>query len=184
MKRYGKDYKLELMILNKENSTYVDNFYCGNETIDFFFQEEAKSDSSTVTYLFIDIDSNSLVACMSISCSAIFKEVDAKNCEFSTILPSMEIKYFAVASNYQHLPYEEGSDKPTLSDFILDCMITHMIELSNREIGASKIILYSVPEASTFYRRHGFKDFGSKMYGDKGTLVSGCEPMFLDIEEE
>lgn len=48
-------------------------------------------------------------------------------------------------------------------------------------IGAAKIVLYAVPQAISFYKRHGFKEFGDTMYGDEGYYVEGCKPMYLDL---
>ena len=54
-------------------------------------------------------------------------------------------------------------------------MIDYLWELSHDTIGAAKIVLYSVPQAVTFYKRYGFKMFGVTMYGDVGYFVEGCE---------
>ena len=60
-------------------------------------------------------------------------------------------------------------------------MLYYMEEISHTQIGASKIVLYAVPKAIRFYKRHGFKDFGDTMYGDEGYYVEGCKPMFFDM---
>lgn len=62
-----------------------------------------------------------------------------------------------------------------------DYMISYMSDLSHEKIGAAKIVLYSVPQAISFYKRHGFKTFGKTMYGDEGYYVGGCEPMYFDL---
>ena len=60
-------------------------------------------------------------------------------------------------------------------------MISYMDDISHRIIWASKIVLYAVPQAISFYERHGFKEFGDTMYGDEGYYVEGCKPMFFDM---
>ena len=117
--------------------------------------------------------------CLTIACSAIFTDTDKKDV-FSTILSAMEIKYFAVDESYKHIPYVKGSSL-TLSHYIFSYMLEYMKEISHNSIGASKIVLYSVPQAINFYKRCKFKEFGEAMYGDEGYFVEGCLPMYYDL---
>lgn len=178
MKRYGEEVAIDIQILNDANAGYVRSFHCGAPAIDLYFNSEAESDPTSVTYLFIDKDDDKLIACMTLACSAIFTENDRES--FSTILSAMEIKYFAVDDAYQHLPYSE-KDKNTLSFFIFNYMLWRMRELSHNTIGASKVVLYAVPKAVHFYQKSKFKEFGDTMYGDEGTYLEGCVPMYYDM---
>ena len=180
MEKIGSNYSIDLQILNQSNKEYTKNFCCGNSEIDSYFRNRAAKDKTAVTYMYIDTDTNTLIACVTISCSAIFTESDEEQ-SFSTILSAMEVKYLAVDENYQHIPYFKDSERPTLSDQMFDDMIFRMYELSHSHIGASKIVLYSVPQAVNFYRKHGFKAFGESMYGDEGYYVQGCKPMYFDL---
>lgn len=178
--KYGSEYSIEIQLLCKENSRYVSEFHCGNSSIDSYFQKEASEDCTSVTYLFIDTDQDCLIACVTIACSAIFTDQTPMP-QFSTILSAMEVKYLATNEQYQHIPYTSDSKSPSLSDCLFDYMISLMEEISHTKIGASKIVLYAVPGAINFYRRHGFKSFGDTMYGDEGYYLEGCEPMYFDM---
>lgn len=67
------------------------------------------------------------------------------------------------------------------TNYLFDYMISYMSKISHEVIGAAKIVLYAVPQAVSFYKRHGFKEFGDTMYGDEGYYVEGCKPMYLDL---
>lgn len=180
MEKYGKDYSICIKILTDKNKKYVETFSCGNETIDSYFKEDAFEDATSVTYMFIDEDADKLIACVTVACSAIFVEND-EEILFSTLLSAMEVKYLAVSEEYQHIPYNEDAARPSLSDYMFDFMLDHLWNISQKQIGAAKIVLYSVPQAVSFYKRHGFKLFGDTMYGDTGYFVEGCEPMYYDL---
>ena len=180
---YGQNLGIDRQILTSENQFYVSSFNCGKLDIDSYYQEEAAFDQTTVTYLYIDTAADKMIACVTISCSAIFTndgEIEA-HAQFSTILSAMEIKYLAVDTAYQHMPYTPEASRPTLSDILFDDIIWKMYQISHKQIGATKIVLYSVPEAVSFYKRHSFKDFGNTMYGDKGYYVGDCYPMYFDL---
>lgn len=177
MVNYGHLCVIEQKILSFDDEKYVQAFDCGNKIINKYFQKKAANDRTAVTYLFIDKNEDTLIACITLACSAIFTEEDDVR---STVLSAMEVKYFAVDKQYQHMPYLENETK-TLSDVLFDHMINLMDTMSHDNIGASKIVLYSVKRAVNFYRKHGFKYFGSMMYGDTGSYVSNCEPMYFDL---
>lgn len=177
-KRYGKQIPIKIELLRPSNKHYTDYFYCDNEAIDTYFQKIAPYDESAVTYLFIDVEENSTIACVTLACSAIF--TNETEVQFSTIQSAMEILYFAVDENYKHMPYIKGSPL-TLSHYILSYMLNQMREYSHTVIGASKVVLYSVPTAVRFYARCDFKEFGDTMYGDKGYFVDNCIPMYFDL---
>lgn len=178
MDTYGEQIPIEMQILSSRNRQYIKSFFCGNSTIDGYFRNDAAEDDTTVTYIFIDTKNDSVIACVTIACSAIFTDTGEAN--FSTILSAMEIKYFAVAESYKHIPYVKGSTL-TLSHYIFSYMLEYMRDISHHNIGASKIVLYSVPQAINFYKRCKFKEFGESMYGDEGYFVRGCLPMYYDL---
>ena len=178
--KYGEQYSIKIQILSEKDKKYIEEFSCGNSSIDMYFRSEAISDRTSVTYLFIDKDDDKLIACVTIACSAIFTDNKQEE-QFSTILSAMEVKYLATSEKYQHIPYTSKAKSPSLSDILFDYMINHMYNISHEQIGASKIVLYAVPKAITFYKRHGFKEFGDTMYGDEGYYVNGCKPLFFDM---
>lgn len=177
-KRYGSQIPVRIELLKPENKHYTKDFYCDNKAIDNYFRKVAAFDETAVTYLFIDTDEDSPIACVTLACSAIFTTETED--QFSTIQSAMEILYFAVDENYKHIPYIKGSPL-TLSHYILSYMLNQMREYSHTVIGASKVVLYSVPTAVHFYERCDFKEFGNTMYGDKGYFVDECIPMYFDL---
>lgn len=178
--KYGRDYSVDIQILTEANEQYVSDFHCGNPSIDLYFQMQASTDRTSVTYLFVDDESDSLIGCVTVACSAIFTK-RASDYQYSTLLSAMEIKYLATAEQYQHIPYSSEEDTQSLSDVIFDYMLLQMEDISHTKIGASKIVLYSVPTAVSFYEKHGFKEFGDAMYGDEGDYLEGCKPMYFDM---
>lgn len=179
MKIYGEQIQIDMQILSLKNQKYTKKFFCGNKAIDKYYRKEAAADSTSVTYLFIDTDHDQVISCMTIACSAIFTDTDKRD-TFSTILSAMEIKYFAVDESYKHIPYVKGSSL-SLSHYIFRYMLEYMRDISHNHIGASKVVLYSVPTAINFYRKNDFKEFGNTMYGDEGYFVDGCLPMYYDL---
>lgn len=178
MVEFGQDLRIKVQVLNDESKEYID-FSCGNPGIDDYLHNEALNDQSSVTYLYIDCGSDRLIAFITVSCSAIFTK--SNQLQYSTIMSAMEVKFLAVDEDYQHLPYNRRAHSPTLSDMMFDDMIIRLMDISRTQIGAACIVLYSVPQAVSFYKRHGFKEFGDSMYGDEGYFIKGCEPMYLDM---
>lgn len=176
--RYGKDIPINLLRLSPQSKKYTAKFCCGNRELDKYFRNKAFCDDTAVTYLFIDAKNDELVACITLACSAIFSANNKD--QFSTILSAIEVLYFAVDESYQHIKYQKGAVL-TLSHYIFSYMLNKMKEISHNVIGATKVVLYSVPEAVTFYGRCNFVEFGKAMYGDKGYFVDGCVPMYYDL---
>ena len=174
---YGQQIPVRIEQLSEANNGLAWYFFCGNDTIDRFFQEEALNDPTTVTYLVIDDSRNKLLAALTIACSAIFH---SKKRQLSTLLSAIEVVYFAVDLQYQGIPYRPGDDR-SLSHYLFSYLIEMIRGISRNHVGAAKIVLYSVPEAANFYRRLGFTPFESSMYGDLGTFVKGCVPMYFDL---
>ena len=182
---YGIEIPVTMETLTAENAHLLRGFSCGNAAIDQYFVREAASDATNVTYLFVDSDKSRLISCMTIACSAIFyssgSEDDLRPSEkFSSLTPAMEIVFFAVDEEYQHIPYTKRSGF-SLSQILFSYMIDRMRDISHTVIGAKAVVLYSVPEAVHFYERCSFKEFGDSMYGDVGYFVEGCIPMYYHL---
>lgn len=178
--RFGEDIPISIRILDKSCKKYLQCFESGNVSIDYYFSEQAINDKAAVTYLFVDEEMDKLVACMTLSCSAIIIEANSEMKLSTTLMPAVEIQFFAVDEEYQHLPYVKRSSR-TLSYYLFSYMIEEIREVSKTVIGAEKIVLYSVPKAESFYKRLKFVPFGNSMYGDQGTYISGCIPMYYDL---
>ena len=174
---YGQQIPVRVEILDEKNSRLTRYFFCGNPTIDDYFKFDALGDRTAVTYLIIDELNEKLLAALTISCSAIFL---SKKLQLSTLMSAIEVVYYAVDVDYQGLRYRPGDDK-SLSHYLFSYLIEMMRSISRSHVGAAKIVLYSVPEAKNFYTRLGFKTFERNMYGDRGTFVSDCKPMYFDL---
>ena len=174
---YGQQIPVRIEVLSPKNQRLTRYFFCGNPAIDDYFRLEAADDATAVTYLVIDENDEKLLAALTISCSAIFL---SKKHQFSTLMSAIEVVYFAVDVEYQGLRYRPG-DQRSLSHYLFSYLIEMMRDISREHVGAAKIVLYSVPEAWHFYKRLGFIPFTGGMYGDRGTFVRDCVPMYFDL---
>ena len=174
---YGQQIPVRIELLTEDNFRLTRYFFCGNPTIDNYFQQEALDDPTAVTYLVIDELNEKLLAALTLSCSAIFL---AKKQQLSTLMSAIEVVYFAVDVDYQGLRYRPD-DKRSLSHYLFSYLIEMIRGISQKNVGAAKIVLYSVPEAWHFYARLGFVPFAGEMYGDRGTFVRDCVPMYFDL---
>ena len=174
---YGQEIPVRIEVLTHANERMTRYFFCGNPAIDEYFRCFAADDATAVTYLVIDENNQKLLAALTIACSAIFL---SKKQQFSTLMSAIEVVYFAVDVDYQGLRYRPGDDR-SLSHYLFSYLIEMIRGISRDHVGAAKIVLYSVPEAYNFYRRLGFSTFGSTMYGDRGTFVKDCVPMYFNL---
>ena len=96
--------------------------------------------------------------------------------------PAIEIDYFAIDEEYQGLKYDEtDDDEPfNLSDALFGDILGVCLEVS-KIIAFKFLILYSVPEAKNFYKKHNFEEFYKFMNKINNTHVEECIPMFLEI---
>lgn len=175
--QYGQEIPVRIELLTEENFRLTRYFFCGNPAIDNYFQQEALDDPASVTYLVIDELNEKLLAALTLSCSAIFL---SRKQQLSTLMSAIEVVYFAVDVDYQGLRYRPG-DRRSLSHYLFSYLIEMMREISRKHVGAAKIVLYSVPDAWHFYARLGFVPFAGEMYGDRGTFVRDCVPMYFDL---
>lgn len=72
MSKCGQDIEISIQVLDENTKKYAEDFKCGNENIDYYFNKEAVDDTTSVTYLYIDNATDKLVACITLACSAIF----------------------------------------------------------------------------------------------------------------
>ncbi len=155
------------------------SFNCGQDMIDCYYREKLLTDNDAVSYCFWkDDQKQELVGIASLSCSGII--IQSRN--HFNITPAIEVKIFAIDEKYQHQPFPEDDDGLShWSDYCLYYLIEKITEIAENICGAGHIVLYSVPEAGSFYRRHGFKDFVGNMEKPSNLFVEGCIPMFLNL---
>lgn len=162
------------MRLLSECRELLKNFDCENEVINDYFADKEEDDNDTVSFAFIDEEKKTLVALSSLSCSSIIMESGKK----LHLFPAVEIKMFAVNKEYQHKPVFPEDDQHW-SSYCLDKIIFHIRKFTNMYCGASRIVLYSVPKAESFYLRTGFRKFLEFMRPQDKSFLEDCIPMFM-----
>lgn len=155
------------------------SFCCGQEFIDSYFSNKMLKDDDAVSYCFwTDDKKQELVGIASLSCSGII----VKSRERFNITPAIEVKIFAVDEKYQHKVFPEvDEDKEHWSDYCWYYLLEIIWKIATSSCGASHVVLYSVPDAVSFYKRHGLQDFVSLMTQPSNMFIEGCVPMFLNL---
>lgn len=155
------------------------SFNCGQEVINSYFEEKLLTDNDAVSYCFwADDQKQELVGIASLSCSGII----IQSYNHFNITPAIEVKIFAVDEKYQHQPFpDDDCGSSHWSDYCLYYLIEKITEIAENSCGASHVVLYSVPEAVSFYERNGFHTFVGDMEKPSNVFVDGCIPMFLNL---
>ena len=155
------------------------SFNCGSEYIDRYFREELLNDDDAVSYCFwANAEKQELVGIASLSCSGII----IRSASSYNITPAVEVKIFAVDERYQHTIFP-GADEDAghWSDYCWYYLMEIVYGITDKHCGAGHIVLYSVPDAVTFYKRHDFKAFAELMAMPSNMVIDGCIPMFLNL---
>lgn len=176
--KYGCEIDLTVEALESKHKKYLKEFNCGKESLDKYFKNDALNDVDATTHIFIDKKAKKAIALVSLSCSGIM--VNSSNKFY--IYPAVEIKVFALNEEYKHLKYSnEKNDNEKLSDKIFNYIVYKLIDdFTNDYCGACRIVLYSLPEAVSFYKdRHHFKDFTCYMVPNDERYLEGCVPLFF-----
>ena len=183
--KYGKDFTISICKPSDVDKDILGAFSCDNPSIDNFIHNECLYSQKEVTYLFLDEENNKIIGFCSISCDGIpITEINKQQYIYKTSLPCIEVDYYAIDEAYRKLPLKEDSSRhETLSQALLLLMIDHIKSISKNYVGATHICLYSVPDAVRFYERCGFEDFKPYMHRDELPYLSGCIPMFYQINE-
>lgn len=177
---YGKNLIIDFVPLDLNNQKLLNNFSSGNDIIDKYFKFEALSDSTSKTFLVLNIDENvDIIAIYTLCCSGYVVQSNSK----IYIYPAVEIKYFATSENYQDMQYDFKREVGCLSGHILSMVIAKIMDFTDKHCGANKVILYSVPDAIKFYETAGFKHFDDFMLESNEIYLEGCEPMYFDLNE-
>lgn len=152
-----------------------DRFDCGNEVLNNYLYASGYSDPDAVTYVVINENKHDIVAYFSLSCGAVYHKIYENRIEH---YPAVEIKNFAVDTKYQHM---EDDDGDTLALTILEYIKYNLImDFTESVCGASRIILYSVPDAVNFYKKAGFKAFVEDFIKNNMMYLEGCIPLIFN----
>ena len=163
--------------VSEDSASIFSDFSCGNDEIDRYFREQAKGDRQKVCYAYRCRHDKNVVGLATLCCSGI--NIDSYN--LVQLMPAMKIDYFAVSEKYQDMPFPDSNpdDHFFVSDAFLSELINEAHNISTNCIGASCIILYSVPDAVHFYERNEFEQFRNYMKPENSRYLEGCEPMYL-----
>lgn len=174
---YGENIRLsKAKLLTKDDIVSVQTFDCGNDVINNYLKEHACNDPRSATFVIYDTKENQVISYYSLSCSGFVMNHNSH----ITIYPAVEIKMFAVDDKYKHIPFSQD-DSFTLSDYIFCNVISRVYDFTEKECGADKIILYSVPRAENFYIKNGFIRFQEFMLKSESMFLDGCIPMYMDL---
>jgi len=174
---YAKDIDNTPILLTKDNISLVRNFNCGNKVINEYLKFKALEDTQATTFIVLDDNSNDIICYYSLSCCGFV----VNNGTNFTIYPAVEIKMFAIDEKYQHMNYSENIEDGNFSDMLFSEVIGNIYNFTDNYCGADKVILYSVPDAESFYTRNGFKRFERFMLQSTSIFVDGCIPMYLSL---
>lgn len=182
---YGVEYSISFRKVGPEDSKILSEFECENEVIKNFVQNQSIKSKKNVSYLFIDNENKTVIAFCSICCSGISTteyEEDDEDKPYNSIIPAIEIDFFAVDERYRKKPLDKNSSRyGTLSNALFSYMIDYIRKITISVVGATHICLYSVPEAKNFYKRCDFIEFYGYMNRDERPYIKNCIPMFYVI---
>lgn len=166
-------------ILAKQGDLAGISFSCGQPFIDNYYKNEMFCDTKSVPYCFwADDDKKELVGIAALSCSGII----IKSADRFHITPAIEVKIFAVDERYQHKVFSDADeDGGHWSDYCLSYLLCEIHSIAENVCGAEHVVLYSVPEAVSFYKRNFFKSFTELMKMPSNLFIDGCTPMFLNL---
>ena len=155
--------------------SFKTDFSSGNSSIDDKIYNE-RYNNNFVDYFVIDNKNNRIIAVYSLACSACIYSDYGKHHFYSAI----EIEFFAVDVHYQDIKAVD-SDEGCLSSIIFRSVLSRIMDISFEVIGATKIILYSVPNAVSFYQKNGFLEFGIDILKNTDWYTDECIPMYMNI---
>ena len=181
-KKEDASVSIDFLKLTPDTEDYLQNFQCGNPNIDRYFREEALNDENSSTYIFVDQNTDTLLACVSLCCTGIIFLSPSNFSIVEHTVPAYEIAYFATNQQFQGQLFN-GSGI-TISEKIMHIVINFINSECCSLVNASKIVLYSVPEAVHFYEKCSFYSIESYMLRSNDPVVQNCIPMAFDLWRE
>ena len=183
---YGSEYHITVRRIEPSDEHMLSGFDCGNGSINEFLKTNSIGSDRDVTYIFLDEENNTVIGFCSLCCSGITINAETRiDGKFTTIMPAVEIDFFAVDERYRSIKYDEKSTRyETLSAALFAMMLKHIETISNEYVGATHICLYAVPKAVHFYERLNFKKFEPYMHRDNAPFIDGCELMYYVLHNE
>ena len=172
--------KCYMEVVSDESASIFSGFTSGSPEIDKYFREDAASDSRNVCYAYRNQENGDVIGLAALCCSGINLDDE----KLVALIPAIKIDYFAVSEKYQDIEIS-GSDNPEdhyfVSDAFLSILISEIREITESYLGATHIVLYSVPDAVHFYKRNLFCDFEEFMKPEQYRYLDGCRPMYMPL---
>lgn len=166
--------------LTNENIHLLSDYSCGNTVIDRFFKEEAVDSCSHSTHIFVDPDTDTVVAAVSLACSSLLVLYDENTACDSA--PSVEITYFALDSRFHGIPAPESLGEGNISDCIMALVFQLIYEFTESTCAAEYVLLYSTPPAVHFYERNCFVRVDTSRYWRKSSVyLDKCTFMYQSL---
>lgn len=175
--KYGKEIKARVEMLTSSNVGLLKNYDCGNKGMNETFRFELSQDTMSVSFIVIDNNTNNVICVYSLSCASIVLEIDKRH----NMYPAVEIKFFALDIDYQHMPFDNDGRKEKLSDVIFAYIINSITHFTDTQCGADVVILYSTPNAVRFYKHFGFMKFPTDYLTNDIKYLTGCTPMYMRL---
>lgn len=168
-----KNFKYKFKRISSVDIELIEEFSCGSPELDKKLLQMKDNDDGT-TFVFLDETNGQIIGYCTYCASGLKKSYEND----SVTYPAAEIKYFAIDKTYQHKAYDEDFN---FSDLMLCEVMRRLIEISENSISFDYILLYSVPDAVSFYKRNGFYEFTEFMEHDSYNYINGCIPMFFPL---
>ena len=166
--------------VSNESASIFSEFTCGNPSIDKYFHDDVMTDAKNVCYVFRNQKNGDIIGLAALCCSGI----NLDDHDLVELIPAVKIDYFAVSEKYQDIDVSNSNnpdDKYYISDAFLCLLIQEIRRIAEAYIGATHIILYSVPDAIHFYERNLFGDFERYMKPEQYHYLDGCKPMYMAL---
>lgn len=179
---YGKDIEYNVKLYNEKYRKFIDKFDCTNNSINKYLKEKAYDDmlyGRTVTRLIFNKQNDRIIGFYTLITSALVVGTGITDNHFYS---AIEIKFFAIDKEYQHIRYDENDDN-ILSDYLLSEVIDDINEITLKNCGAEFVILYSVPRAIHFYKDYGFKLFNDFIRPNTDNYLGDCQGMFMNLSD-
>lgn len=172
------DFSME--VVSCDSASIFSGFSCGNTTIDSYFREKAVVDANNVCYAYRCTATGDIVGLATLCCSGI--NINSGN--LVKLIPAIKMDYFAISEQYQNIlfPGSQREDHFYISDAFLSNLINEVRSISALYVGATYMILYSVPDAIHLYERNGFERFQEFMKAENERFLEGCTPMYLPLD--
>ena len=163
--------------LTEQNDYLVEGFSCGEIDFDKFIYYDALGNECKI---YLILYKNIMLGFFGITATGIItNKMENDNIKEIYNEPAIEINYFAIDVNYQH-KIISTENKLYYSNLIFYNILYF---INNIDIlGFEFIVLYSVPSAINFYKKHGFKEFESYMSANDKQYLQGCTPLFIKIK--